>query len=77
MLIPAPRPPLDDQLPHVVLALPDADQDPRPQVTEGRFPTMQHCGTNVAADVIIGFVVVGIGTLPLAGRRGFHGLRWA
>ncbi len=42
-----------------------------------RFLTPQQGGTNVAAEVIIGIVVAGIGTLALVSRRGLPGRRFA
>ena len=89
MLIPAPRPAPDDEPPRNVPASPHAGPDSRLQATAAlglllglwvvispRFLMLQHGGANVAAEVIIGLVVVGIGTLALVGRRGFHGLRF-
>jgi hypothetical protein len=88
MLIPAPRSAPDDEPFQVVPAGPHAGQNPRPQTTAAlglltglwvaispRFLPLQRGGTNVAADMIIGLVVAGIGTLTLVGRAGFHGLR--
>ena len=37
-----------------------------------RFLTLQHGATNAAADVIIGVVLAGVGTLAVASRRGRH-----
>ena len=42
-----------------------------------RFLTLQQGGTNVAAEVIIGLVIAGIGTLALVSRRGLPGRRFA
>jgi hypothetical protein len=89
MHIPAPRPAPDDEPPRVIPAVTHAAQDPRRRaitvlglltglwVTISlRFLTLQQGGTNVAADVIIGLAVVGIGILALVGQRGFSGLRF-